>query len=180
MIQKPASLLAMHHKEFHIKLAQSEDLPSVFEMGFESWAEGKSLPEYVSFCRQSPKYQKGLRYVLETSGLLVSSCMCYEYRLASQTKVLGIGSVATGKNFRQKGYASHLLEQILNGYTKNNFYDTFVLCSDITPKFYEKLGFVIAPLELQYEPHSVFMIKSSTQLDNQKIKIFLDNKIRYF
>ena len=179
-MQKPLQLLPIKHKEYQIRLAQPADLSAVFEMGFESWGEGRSLSEYKDFCSQAPKYQKGLRYVLEISDQLVSSCMCYEYVLAPYLKVLGIGSVATNKNFRQKGYASHLLEQLLNEYIRNSFYDTFVLFSDIEPKFYEKLGFVIAPDELQNCANSILMIKSSKQLDNQKIKIFLENKIENF
>lgn len=99
-------------------------------------------------------------------GEAVSSCILYD--LSPHT--LGIGSLATVSEKRGLGYASSLLNKILNQ-KKDCLY---FLWSDIDVSLYESIGFIV--LENAYQKHegSVLMYYP------QKYKLDLGNLPHYF
>ena len=69
-----------------------------------------------------------------------------KYFEGSTHKLAMIGAVYTAKNHRRKGYAAKLLEEVIEAYKKDG-YELFMLYSDITPSYYEKLGFKLKKYE---------------------------------
>ncbi|TPR56912.1 GNAT family N-acetyltransferase [Enterococcus sp. OL5] len=111
------------------KLVQafSEDLDSVYSMGYDTWGEGSLFSDYLEECRHSIKYQSGMWYALNVDGVNVSSCIVYQL----YTNVVGIGSLATKTDKRGLGFGSNLIKKILS----LNIGSVYFLWSDIDPVF---------------------------------------------
>lgn len=146
--------------------ANPNDLDKVYAMGYDVWGEGKTYQEYIEECRSSVKYKKGIWYILSVDGETVSSCILYY--LTGNT--IGIGSLATVSEKRGLGYASSLLNEILN--RKKDY--LYFLWSDITTTLYENVGFVV--LEDIYQTHK----GSSLMYYPSNYKIDFDNLPNYF
>ncbi|MGY3805374.1 GNAT family N-acetyltransferase [Pigmentibacter ruber] len=180
-MEQPIALFPIKLSNAEIRIAKTEELPQVFEMGFDEWGEGKTLPEHIQACYESKKYRKGIRYVLVNQNKqIVSSLMCYEYQLNSGQKIIGIGTVCTKMNERKKGYAGLLLNGVTETYIALNNYSSFVLFSDINPAYYEKFGFHPLPMELQKYSKSVFMIKCTAEFYSKIVEDLLQTEIAYF
>lgn len=123
--------------QIEFRKAGTEEYDQIYRMGFDAWADGDSEEEYLTGCRNSPKYKKGTWFVLSVQGQLVSSLIVYQF----DELAIGIGSIATPLDLRGKGYASKLISSVLDTFEHKNSETTFFLYSDINPEFYEKFGF---------------------------------------
>ena len=135
-------------KSSHSRKADQSEFDQIYMMGFDVWAEG-SEAEYLVECRTSPKYARGIWYVLENeNGALTSSLIVY--KLAPDQ--FGIGSIATPKALRKQGHASKLISDVLLQINEESSGATIFLYSDIEPEFYERFNFVrIPPLAQRYK-----------------------------
>ncbi|WGL60665.1 GNAT family N-acetyltransferase [Pigmentibacter sp. JX0631] len=180
-MRQPILLLPIKLSEFEIRIARPEELPEVYEMGFDEWGEGKTLTQHIQACHESIKYPHGIRYVLVNHNKqLVASLMCYEYQLNSNEKIIGIGTVCTKITERKKGYAGLLLNGVTETYIAQKIYSSYVLFSDINPAYYEKFGFIPLPSELQKYPKSVFMIKCQAEFYSKLVDNLAQTEIAYF
>ncbi|MFD6211426.1 GNAT family N-acetyltransferase, partial [Peribacillus sp. NPDC060253] len=104
-----------------IREATDKDMEVVYMMGYDVWGDNMLSQEYVTMCQGSSKYKKGKWYVLEETDTkeLLSSLIVYELNLSEDLLVRGIGSIATPLHLRQKGYASILIEEVINKLEKN-------------------------------------------------------------
>lgn len=140
------------------RLAISCELESVYLMGADVWANA-SLPEYLLACENSAKYRRGVWYVLvDESGALVSSLIVYRFSEGH----FGIGSLATGANFRNRGHGSRLVLDVLRIIDEEFFGDCVFLYADIQLQFYERFGFVVLPKTLQKHSVSKCMVRLKT------------------
>lgn len=133
-----------------IREAKLTELDQAYMMGFETWGEGSTEEEYLNECRSSSKYEMGTWYVLEKEEALTSSLIVYENTFELPENCVGIGSVATPAEHREKGCASALIKEVISIYKKVGK-EAIYLFSDIEPKFYEKLGFVPIIIEQPYK-----------------------------
>ena len=80
-----------------IRKATSEDMESVYMMGYDVWGENMPSDEYITMCNHSVKYKRGTWYVLEDLDTkeLVSSLIVYELPSSEDRTSRGIGSIAT-------------------------------------------------------------------------------------
>ena len=128
-------------------------MDQVYMMGFDIWGEGQAERVYLEQCRASPKYKAGRWYALADERLiLLSSLVTYKIGPGAA----GIGSIATPPALRRRGLATRLITDMLALLTQEGVKTVF-LFSDITPEFYEKLGFRKLPAGLQRYPKSACM-----------------------
>lgn len=144
-----------------VRDASSNELDEVYLMGEDVWSEGTPREQYLEGCRNSPKYQSGIFKVLTDGKNLLSSLITYDLK----DQKIGIGSIATPKSERKKGYGSEITSAVTESCFKSGAKHVF-LYSDIDAKFYEKIGFQQLPDSFQKYPGSVCMVKSN---QNDKI-----------
>ena len=112
-------------------------------MGFDTWAEGRSLDAYLAACRAAPKYAGGVWWVDEdTDGRLTSSLLAHEIPLPSGAPAVGLGSIAAPPELRGRGHGSRLIAEVIRRREAAGA-EVFFLFSDITPAFYQRFGFVV-------------------------------------
>ena len=159
-----------------IRLANPSEMDDIYLMGYNVWGEGGTRESYLSQCRGSPKYKRGVWYVLaDDQGQPVSSLITYrlEHFPAKRTPVrrkkmrplkvslisdaIGIGSIATLPALRCQGLARGLVEGVLSLVTREGARVVF-LFSDIHPEYYEKIGFKPLPEQYQNKKGSVCMV----------------------
>lgn len=128
-----------------IRKADSKDLDSIYLMGYDVWSDGNTEAEYLNECRSSLKYKRGTWYVLEQNSALLSSLIIYEFK----ANAFGIGSIATPERWRELGYASYLISNVIKLLGDQSLPAQVFLYSDINPEFYERFGFQKLPMVAQ-------------------------------
>lgn len=152
--------------ELKIRGPKAEEFDEIYRMGFDVWADGDTLENYFEGCRNSPKYKKGEWFVLEKSGSLLSSLLVHSF----DDNIYGIGSIATNPDQRKNGYASVLIESVINNLQTNRNSKITYLYSDINPEFYERFGFRRLPSELQKYSTTTCMVRfADFQIDISKL-----------
>ena len=140
-----------------IRRANENELDEIYLMGFDAWSESRPAETYLKACAASAKYREGAWYVLEENGRLSSSLIVY--RLTERGEgAFGLGSIATPRAERRRGRAALLIRGVLDLLDRQGA-GTVYLHSDISPAFYERLGFRALPAGLQKSPTSVCMLK---------------------
>lgn len=126
-----------------IRTATPADFDAIYRMGFDTWAEGRSLDAYLAACRAAPKYTRGVWWVDEDAGgRLTSSLLAHEIPLPSGAPAIGLGSIATPPELRARGHGSRLIAEVIRRREAKGA-EVFFLFSDIAPAFYERFGFVV-------------------------------------
>ena len=133
--------------DFTVRDASSSELDEIYLMGEDVWSEGTPRDQYLEGCRNSPKYQSGKFKVLTDGKNLLSSLITYDLK----DHKIGIGSIATPKQQRKKGYGSEITSAVTESCFNSGAKHVF-LYSDIDAKFYEKLGFHALPDHFQKYP----------------------------
>lgn len=128
-----------------IRNAEDSEMEEIYLMGFDVWSDGLDRDEYITSCMQSTKYKKGTWKVLIDGDNLLSSLIVYSLR----ENIFGIGSIATPERFRKKGFASTLIQKVIDD--MKPYSKAFFLYADIDPKFYEKFGFI--ELDIKYQKY---------------------------
>ncbi|CCO49769.1 conserved hypothetical protein [Vibrio nigripulchritudo SOn1] len=108
-------------------------------MGYDTWSQNKTKDEYLIQCSESKKYQSGVWYVLLDNDRLISSLIVYSSGFSLPIDSYGIGSISTENSLRNKGFASFLIDKVVNELLSNR--SSIFLHSDIDYSFYEKFGF---------------------------------------
>ena len=142
----------------NFRKAESQELDEIYQMGFDAWADEMTESEYMNACRASTKYKKGQFYVLPNEkGSLVSSLVLYPFTDVSY----GLGSLATPPELRQRGYATQLMQVVLSELDRVQIHQVF-LYADISPEFYERVGFRALPAHFQTKEFSICMVRTKT------------------
>jgi len=124
-----------------IRKVKTEELDSVYLMGYDVWGEGLSHNDYLVECRNSSKYKLGCWYVLAVNDKPVASLVVYSGQFGLTEHCYGIGSVATDYEMRGKGYASYLVQSVTHKLLNEEKARAVFLHSDISTDFYVKLGY---------------------------------------
>lgn len=141
-------------KSIQTTKAISSEFEQIYMMGFDVWADGLEA-DYLNECKISPKYKKGTWYVLKENDQLVSSLIVYNLG----ENIFGIGSIATAKDLRKKGYASKLITDVINQIETDSEKVTIFLYSDIDSKFYERFKFFALPALAQRYKTTTCMVR---------------------
>jgi len=138
-----------------MRRAEKGDLDEIFQISFENWPRGETLERHRKGCYSHENYQKGVWYVLGTSGALKSVLILYSF----DPKLRGIGTVMTPLDQRGKGYASELLRQVIEMCDLEDPVPNLLLFSEIKPSFYERFGFQALPKSFQKKEGTACMIR---------------------
>ncbi|MFN8673879.1 MAG: GNAT family N-acetyltransferase [Candidatus Sericytochromatia bacterium] len=126
----------------NIRLAKIEELNEIYMMGYDTWSYGASKKEYLAICQNSQKYKLGNWYILTNDKKdLLSAAIIYSSVFNIPNNFCGIGSIVTNPNFRKKGYASKLINEICLFLEKRGIKGLY-LYSDIGALFYKNLNFI--------------------------------------
>lgn len=115
------------------------------------WGGGTPLPDRIARLERLLEQAGPSRFrvcgLIDTSGAVVASAKLYELELRLNgfvTPSVGIGAVFTPERCRGRGHASELLQSIAADVTQSGS-KALLLFSDITPAFYERLGYITFP-----------------------------------
>jgi predicted N-acetyltransferase YhbS len=128
--------------------ATGECLEQIFDQTFPVWGEGLDRAAYGRYNRaqnSTPWGAANLRRValVDDEGRLLASAKRYNLVASvdgQEVRLLGLGAVFTPEAQRGRGYAGHLLRQILDAAADEGF-GLAMLFSEIGPRYYEHLGF---------------------------------------
>lgn len=130
-----------------LQQADWHDILKVLHETVHIWSSGLTPLDYRWFLAsqmQSPWFRKNCRFmVYKTGGIIRSSCKLYtlEYSYRGGTyRLAGLGAVYTQLNSRGSGFASELINEVLDFCEEEN-YDGVVLYSEIGTDFYADFGF---------------------------------------
>ena len=134
--------------------ARPDEIEGLFAEGYKVWSRSRTFEQYCSDNRKEDA--KGIRYVLEKDGEIVSSLMLLKLNDFQNREVYGIGSVLTPERHSKKGYASILLKKSIETVNQDAM---IFLHSDIKPAFYSRFGFRALPPQHQKKEGSVCMLR---------------------
>lgn len=124
------------------------DILEVLRETHKIWSAGLTVDrylEYISFQLRHSWARRNFCYLMlrNDAGKLAASCKLYSISLQSRGKqyqLYGLGAVYTMKQFRGQGYATKLIEEVIDlAHLKGK--DGILLFSDIGPGLYADLGF---------------------------------------
>jgi GNAT superfamily N-acetyltransferase len=138
----------------NVVVAEGALLDEILGLTYEIWNEGLTERAYSQWYRAQIRTPWGRAHLqrfalLDDAGRLLASAKRYRYRVRLDGRagwMCGIGAVFTPPVQRGRGYASHLVERLLE--TERQDGVLFAgLFSEIGTAFYERLGFSAIPLD---------------------------------
>lgn len=130
-----------------LETADWQDLLAVFRETYKIWSPGLSRRDYLEYqIAQSnhPWARRNIRHLTwNQEGAIVSSLKLSSINMQVRGQsflIGGIGAVYTQLKFRNKGYASDLMEACID-LAKSESFHGLLLFSDIDCSFYERYGF---------------------------------------
>lgn len=147
------SSLAKHQQEAVVP----PQLEHIDRLTYTSWGKSLSIEEYLRRERRmrALAFSQGLRqWSLLDGTQLLASCETYEVP-ATHTRagkvqtglVHGVASVFVEEKLRGRGYASQLLSRLHEQLRSEGILGCY-LFSEVDPKLYARLGYVVRPLRL--------------------------------
>lgn len=131
-----------------LEQANNQDVLKILRETRSIWSGGLSFDRYIQSVQHQlthPWGKKNLRYLLlKSDDSIVASLKFYSICISSKGrdfKLAGLGAIYTMAEHRKKGFASKLVELVIDFARKENM-DGLLLYSDIDPDFYAQLGFV--------------------------------------
>ena len=158
------------------RAAKMEEVNWLLSMGYKEWCKNRTFEKY---CIDNGKEDSiGTRYVITHNDQIVSSAILIKHPDLNEHELYGIGSVVTPQEFRGRGYAAELLRECISLVDKTKAY--ILLYSDISPRFYEKMGFRVLPAELQKSEKSPCMAYCNDKLWVELLNTSKENIPDYF
>lgn len=143
--------------EMIVKPVPFSEMSAVYMMGYETWNQGKAVPDYLEFCFGSEKLNAGNWYGLYSADLMISSLIVYQF----DPQTFGFGSIATETKHRGQGAAPRLIQNLIDKINSDNPQASIFLYSDISPDYYLRFGFLALPECSQKYPKSVCMVRGN-------------------
>ncbi len=157
-----------------LALASQLQLKTILNESYEIWHSGLSIRQYFSLNQRllnlnwaKTNYQF---LVLLHKNQVLGGLKFYQLHLRYNNRVYklaGLGAIYILKKYRNLGYSSELINQVVQLCLNQN-YDGIILFSDLKPEFYNKFGFEV----LAYQDFN-FIIK----LDNNDGAINSSNQL---
>ncbi len=136
-----------------VRVVAPEDEREVLAMGFAAWGAGRTLEEFISSYQDDAHHLRGTAYSLE---LLDGSRVSALNTVRLSRHRYGLSRVVTEPQRRGQGYATMLLQAVMELLRADEKDIRFLLFSEIGSSFYERLGFQRLPDEgrafLPFEP----------------------------
>jgi len=138
----------------NVIVAEGQLLDQIARLTYDIWNEGLNERAYSQWNAAQMRTPWGRTHLqrmalVDVSGRLLATAKRYRYRVRLDGRVgwmSGIGAVFTPPLQRGKGYASQLIEQLLEIERKEGAL-LGGLFSEIGATFYERLGFTVVPID---------------------------------
>jgi GNAT superfamily N-acetyltransferase len=138
----------------NVVIAEGALLEQILGLTFEVWHEGLTERAYSQWNAAQLRTPWGRTHLqrfalVDAAGHLLATAKRYRYRVRLDGRIgwmAGIGAVFTPPLRRGKGYASQLIERLLETERRQGVL-LAGLFSEIGPSFYDRLGFVAVPLD---------------------------------
>ena len=135
-------------------VAEGPLLDQILGLTYQIWNEGLSEGAYAQWNAAQLRTPWGRKHLqrfalLDDAGRLLATAKRYRFRARLDGRIgwmAGIGAVFTPHLQRGKGYASQLVERLLDMERRDGVLFAG-LFSEIDPGFYQRLGFVVVPLD---------------------------------
>jgi len=151
-----------------LRKAAPADIPELLSFGYDAWGDGEPMTEFLESYNTDPNHLRGQRYLIEDMG---GNILANLNTLLLSKNVIGIASVATKPSMRKKGYAALLLKAVMELLKLENPSYTFLLFSEISPTYYETLGFKPLPAQYQKFLPSVAMSNGNRSLQSDELAL---------
>lgn len=140
--------------------AKREEIDQILSEGYKVWSKDRTFEQYFTENRKEDEF--GTRYVIEDSGVIVSSLILLNFKSIGSKEVYGIGSVLTPPVYKHKGYATALLRNCIQEISADTA--LIFLYSEIDPAFYERYNFRVLPPDLQKDADSICMVRCNDDM----------------
>jgi GNAT superfamily N-acetyltransferase len=135
-------------------VADGDLLERILDFTYPIWNEGLTRPAYARWNRAQLRTRWGRDHLqrfalVDAAGQLLATAKRYRFdaRLDGRDlQVAGIGALFTPPDFRGRGHAAALIDQLLDRERRDGV-AMAALFSEIGSPFYERLGFAIVPLD---------------------------------
>ena len=138
---------------FHVLSADDPLHDQALDQTFAQWNDQLTREGYAQYNRAQLRTAWGAQHLervgLVSDGLLLASAKRYRVsvRLGGCTvPTIGIGAVFTPPEHRRQGHAAALIEHIVEA-ARANGAAMAMLFSEIAPRYYERLGFSMVPMQ---------------------------------
>ncbi len=138
----------------NVVVADGPLLDQILGLTYEVWNEGLTERAYSQWNQAQIRTPWGRNHLqrfalVDDAGKPLATAKCYRYRVRLDGRagwMAGIGAVFTPPLQRGRGYASQLIEQLIEASRRDGA--LFVgLFSEIGTSFYERLGFAAVPID---------------------------------
>ena len=166
--------------ELDIHRATDSERIAAYRNVHEVWGGAFSIDEHVSRRLASVQHNRATWYVGCVDGRVVTSLGCFplQFCIRGETQPgIAIGAVHTVSEFRGRGFAPQLIESVERDQRQQGV-TMSLLYSDIPPKYYERLGYLVCPSwEAKIETASAFaaareLLQSSPECGFEKVSRF--------
>jgi GNAT superfamily N-acetyltransferase len=138
----------------NVVVADGPLLDHILSLTFDTWNEGLTRRAYAQWNTAQLRTPWGRNHLqrfalLDDAGQLMATAKRYRFRIRLDDRMgwmAGIGAVFTPHLHRGKGYASQLIEHLVETERRDGAL-LAGLFSEIDPSFYERLGFASVPLD---------------------------------
>ena len=138
----------------NVVVASGPLLDEILRLTFEIWNEGLDLRAYAQWNAAQLRTPWGRAHLqrfalVDEAGRLLATAKRYRFRVRLDGQVgsmAGIGAVFTPASQRGRGYASRLIEWMLDHERREGAL-LAGLFSEIGPDFYQRLGFAAVPID---------------------------------
>jgi ribosomal protein S18 acetylase RimI-like enzyme len=125
-----------------VRVMVPEDEREVLAFGYEAWGGGQTLEEFIEHYATDRNHLRGTGYVLERmDGTRVAGLNTLRF---ARHRV-GLARLATSRHYRGQGFGSLLMQAVMEILRSEDPEVRCLLFSEISPLFYEKLGFRALP-----------------------------------
>ena len=138
---------------FQVLLPDTPLYEQALDHTFPQWNDSLTREDYGRYNRAQLRTAWGARHLqrvgLVADGTLLASAKQYRLRVRVDGRTvdtIGIGAVFTPPALRGRGHAAALLQQILEA-GRDAGAAMAMLFSEIAPRYYERLGFSVVPMQ---------------------------------
>ena len=133
-----------------VKKASKDEKTQLFRIVHDMWPHHPDVDVHTRLRLESIQHLRANWFVGIADNELACGLGVYSAKASfegSTHKLAMIGAVYTAQEHRKKGYAAKLLKEVIAAYKKDG-YELFMLYSDISPSYYERLGFKLKNMKL--------------------------------
>ena len=152
-----------------VRRALGRELEETAHFGFDAWGTGVASGEYLSSFLAERDFVRGQWYLIENAEGEVCSVL---NTLRFLPQLVGIASVATKPEQREKGFACLLIRAVMELLRVEDPAMQFALFAEVSPSFFQQFGFRELPVDVQRFRPAVAMITGDEPVSDEVAAVF--------